>query len=149
MKPFIFRLQRILALRERAERERARELGHALRDEEARRQAVREAVTRLRRCGEQVSGAEGEVMTAGAMRVLGLTVKAAADELEAAADSHRAAEDTVAAESERFGQARMERRVVERLRERREAAWDEEASRHEQKEIDHLARRGPGREETR
>jgi flagellar FliJ protein len=147
MKPFTFRLERILALRARAERERARDLGEALRDEEARRTALREAVARLRRCGEQAQATAGEVTTAGALHAIGLTVKAVADDLEAAADSHRAAEAALTAETERFGEARRDRRVVERLRERREAAWDLDAARHEQKECDNLAQRRPGRED--
>ena len=147
MKPFTFRLERILALRARAERERARELGQALRDEESRREALREAVDRLRRCGEQAAGTEGAVTTAGTLRAIGLTVKAVADDLEAAADSHRAAEATLATEAERFGEARRDRRVVERLRERGEQAWQQDAARHEQKESDRLAQQRPARED--
>ena len=149
MKPFTFRLSRILALRTRSERERARDLGLALGAEEVRREELRDAVARLRRFGEQAAGAVGGVTTAGALRTVGLSVRAVAEELESAAESHRVAEATLANEAERFGEARRERRVVERLRDRREAAWNQDASRHEQTEIDRLARRRPGMEDAR
>jgi flagellar FliJ protein len=137
---FFFRLERILQLRASKEKERARALGGALREEEARRKALEEAAARLDRCGEQIVEATGKTTTAGALRNLNLAVHAAAGEVEAAEDSHRAAEANVDTEREKFGEARTERRVVERLRERRQEAWSVETSRSEQREHDEAAR---------
>lgn len=136
---FFFRLERVLQLRSKAERERARALAQAMRDEEARRDALAEAAARLGRCGEQIADASGAGSRAGTLRNLGLTVAAAASEVEAAEVSHRAAVDVVEVEQQRFGEARKERRVVERLREQRETAFDQEVSREEQREIDSIA----------
>jgi len=136
---FVFRLERLLQLRSKAERERAQALGRAMRHEEAQRQALEEAAQRLDRCGEQISGVLGGVAPAGALTNLGLAVEAAARQVDSAADSHREAVGQTDEERERFGQARMERRVVERLKEKRQADWSLEASRTEQKEMDSVA----------
>jgi flagellar export protein FliJ len=140
MKGFLFRLERVLHLRTRAERERAQALGHALRDEEARRVAREEAEDRLRRSGDQVAEASEGVTNAGTLRIMGLAVQAAAGQLEAATLSHVAAEDSVRQEQQRFGEARRDRRVLERLREQRKETWDRETARQEQKDHDSAAR---------
>jgi flagellar export protein FliJ len=147
MRPFVFRLERLLALRGRSERERAGALGRALSDEQARREALRDTLTRMGRCGDQAAAAGAKVVTAGTLRALDLTIRALHAELEAAAESHRDAVDRVQGAAERFGEARRERRVVERLRERREAAWEQDASRDEQRECDTLAQRCRGTED--
>jgi len=137
MKPFIFRLERVLQLRSKLEQQRAQALAQAVRDEQERRAALDEAAARLDRCGEQIAGTgSGGATTAGALRNLGLTVQAAVHQVRAAEDSLESAVDSVQTEQERFGQARRERRVVERLRERRRTAWGAEAAREEQRELD-------------
>ena len=57
MKQFSFRLQRLLQLREAAEKDRARQLGEALREEEARREALRQSQERLETARDQTAGA--------------------------------------------------------------------------------------------
>jgi flagellar FliJ protein len=141
MKRFRFPLQRVLQLREQMELERAAALGQAQRDEQARRDAVDQAEARLDRTAEQLREAAGTVTTAGALRNLGLTVDAAQSHLEAVEDQHRAAQEAMETEQERFGEARKERRVVERLRDRRHEAWTFETSREEQKNQDEIAAR--------
>jgi flagellar export protein FliJ len=131
---FIFRLEQLFQLRAKMEQQRAKALARAVRDEQDRRAAVDAANAMLERCGDQI-GAQG-VATAGALRNLGLTVEAAARQLEQASGAHRAAVDAVGEQEQRFGEARRDRRVIERLRERRQAAFDVERSRAEQKEID-------------
>jgi flagellar FliJ protein len=147
MSRFRFRLQRILDLRAEREKERARVLGRAVRDAEARKSDLDTAAARLDQCGEQLVTRPGHVATAGAMRNLGLTVRAAAEAVAHAEQSYEDAEQNVRAERKLFGEARKERRVVERLRERRHTAWREDELRQEQKEIDGIAvrRRSPGK----
>jgi len=140
MKGFVFRLERLLQLRSRAESERAQALGQAMREEDAQRQMLEEASERLGRCGDQIAGVLGGVAPAGALTNLGLAIEAAMRQVDSAALSHQAALDQMHQERELFGQARVERRVVERLREKRHAAWTEEASRAEQSELDSVAR---------
>ncbi len=140
MKGFVFRLERLLELRSTAERERAQALGQAMRKEETQRQALEDASERLGNCGEQIAGVLDNVATAGALNNLRLAIEAAMREVDSAALSHQAAIDQMRQERELFSRARVERRVVERLREKRHAAWTEEASRDEQSEIDGVAR---------
>jgi flagellar export protein FliJ len=136
---FFFRLERVFRLREQVERQRAQALAHAIRDEQARRDALDEATARLDRCSDRVSGAEGAIAPAGALRNRSMTVAAAANQIEAAQASHRSALDSVANEELQFGEARRDRRVVERLRERRHEAWGIEQARDEQRELDGLS----------
>ena len=142
MKPFRFRLQRILDLREQHERERARSLGDAQSDEARQKARVEDAAARLEDAASTVREKAAETpMPAGALRNLALTIEAAQRRLERAADDHRAAEASVEEERGKFHEARKDRRSVERLRERREETWKEEASRADQKEIDQIAAR--------
>ncbi|MDM7917157.1 MAG: hypothetical protein QUU85_18090, partial [Candidatus Eisenbacteria bacterium] len=88
MRRFVFRLDRVLDLRQREEKERARELGRALRAERSRKEALEEAEEKLGRCGEQISEtAEAGVTQAGVLHNLDLAIKAAAGEVEAAEES--------------------------------------------------------------
>jgi flagellar export protein FliJ len=139
MSSFIFRLERVLQLRSRAERERARALSEAMRAEQASRASLEEAEALLDRCADQIADGAGSIANAGSLTNLGLTVEAAAQQVEAAEGTHRRASDAVETEQQRFGQARQERRVVERLREHRQEAWQQEESRKEQKELDGLS----------
>jgi len=140
MKGFVFRLERLLELRSTAERERAQALGHAMRQEETQRQALEDASERLGSCNDQIAGVLDGVAPAGALTNLRLAIDAAMRQVDSAAVSHQAALDQMQQERELFSQARVERRVVERLREKRRAAWTEEASRVEQSESDSVAR---------
>jgi flagellar export protein FliJ len=140
MKGFVFRLERLLQLRSTAERERAQALGQAMRKEEAQRQALDEASERLGSCGDQIAGVLDNVAPAGAITNLRLAIEAAMRQVDSAALSHQAALDQMQQERDLFSQARVERRVVERLREKRRAAWTEEVSRVEQSEQDSVAR---------
>lgn len=139
MKGFIFRLERVFRLRAQVERQRAESLARAIRDEQERRDAVDRATARLEQCSAQATGTEGRIVAAGSLNNLGMTISAAAHQIEAAQASHDQAIEAVESEQERFGRARMERRVVERLRERRHDAWEVEQSRVEQREQDGIA----------
>jgi flagellar FliJ protein len=139
--PFRFRLERLLRLRERAERQQAQALGAALRTEQEQRAALDEARTRLERIGEQLEQSAAGTQTAGTLRVLRLTVNAAAEDIEHAEARHEDASAQVEQEQTRFREARKERRVVERLRERRVSAWRTDEARQEQKDTDDVAQR--------
>lgn len=141
MKAFRFRLDRILNLRARTERERARLLQQAIRDEDERRSLLEEAQARLGRCGEQIADAGAGVTTVGTIRNLGLTMEAAVDDVEVAEASHLTAEEAVHTEQEMFAEARKDRRIVERLRERRHSVWSVETSRAEQRQLDAISHR--------
>lgn len=132
MKRFAFRLERVLELRQAAEKERARELAQALTEEEAGREALRQGEARLAVARAQLKGAGGARPAAGTLRNLELSVAALsrqADELQA---THAQCLERVAAERHQYEQARRDRRVLERLREQRREAWADEYQRWEQ-----------------
>jgi len=83
----------------------------------------------------------GAVAPAGSLRNLGLVLEAAilqSDEANGALiDKQRETEQ----ERERWGKARVDRRIIERLRERRLDAWTNDAARAEQREMDETAAR--------
>jgi flagellar export protein FliJ len=149
VKPFRFALERLLKLRGIREREQARTLGDALRGEQARRDVLSRAHQDLDRAGEQVGGVTAGARPAGAVRNLRLTLQAAALAADAAAESHRESVESVALEQARFGAARTDRRVLEKLREKRRDGWNQDSTREEQRESDSLseARRQSRREE--
>lgn len=132
MKRFTFRLERLLQLREAAEQERARELASARHEEEARRSDVEEAARRLEDARRQAAEAHPGYMQAGTLRNLELSIGALTVQRQAAAQQHEQSLERLEAERSQFEQARMARRVIERLREQRREAWGEELSRHEQ-----------------
>jgi flagellar protein FliJ len=139
MKKFTFRLDRILDLREKTEKEQARILRDAMVDEDARRRSLEEAEARLDRCAEQIVDASEAVTTAGTMQNLAMTIHAAAGQVEVAEVSHQNAEETVRTERDVFAAARKDRRIVERLREKRHEEWELEAGRVEQRTLDAIA----------
>ena len=138
MKPFRFALERLLKLRGIREREQARTLGDALRGERDQRALLQRADAGLARAGEQVDGAGSGPQPAGAVRNLRLPLQAAALAADQAARSHQESVESVAREQARFGAARRDKRVLEKLRERRRAGWTADRSREEQRETDGL-----------
>jgi len=136
---FPFRLDRLLDLRHRREQERAEALGRAMRDEAERREAEETAEERLRASREQAQPQTGAAQPAGALRNLGLAIQAAAQHADHAAASREEAERAVEGERALYQEARRDRRVIERMREKRYEDWTREAGRTEQREMDGLA----------
>jgi flagellar FliJ protein len=149
VKGFVFRLDRLLRLRSSAEREQARSLGEALREEHVRREDLRQAEHELDRRGQTAGEAAAGGVPAGTLRNLNLTVRAAASDLERAEHGLARAEEASRDEQERYREARRDRRVLERLREQRADDWNRAASRAEQREIDEIRPRGTREEDER
>jgi flagellar export protein FliJ len=145
MKQFRFRLERVLDLRMAAEREQARRLGEAHRHEEEQRQVVEKSVAHVGEITRQLAETPRELSTAGMLRNLLLTLEAAKAAAETAEQAHREAAARVDVETESFGRARQDRRAVERLREHRREAWEQDAARSEQQAQDEVALRRPRR----
>jgi len=141
VKRFAFRLERLRELRERAERDRAAELGAAMREEQDHREQLARARAALERVGEQAANAaDGGATTAGMLRNVGLVRDVAGDHVDLVSRSLEAASARVDEERERWGEARRDLRVLEKLKERRLGDWRAESSRAEQKETDEVAR---------
>lgn len=139
MSPFRFRLDRMLRLREHEEEERARTLAGARDEERTERERVDRANQRLTEAGAAAVPKPGATATAGAMSMQRLTVDAAQHAVETSTAAHQEAAARVVREEEGFGEARKDRRVLERLRERRLGAWRTEEDRIEQGTIDEQA----------
>jgi flagellar export protein FliJ len=139
MKRFAFRLERLLQLREASEKERARELGQARREEEMRRAAVVESEARLIEARAQFETTPRELSQAGTLQNLELAMESLSANVRQLSDTHEQSLERLEAERQQFEQARMARRVIERLREHRRLAWGEELSRHEQSVSDETA----------
>jgi len=142
MTSFVFRLERFLKLRVHKERECAESLGAAVKAEEETRRAAEDRAARVKTIVERVSDqATDAISTAGALRNRGLALEAAVHQATSAEDSHRDAKELTDVERELWDKARVERRMIERLRERREGEWAMSAARAEQKDTDETAAR--------
>lgn len=151
MKRFAFRLERLLQIREVAEKDKARALGLAMREEEAQREAARIGLNRLEDARAQVSGTRGRPALAGTMRNLELAVEQLTVQAQALDEAHAKGLERVETERHQFEEARMAKRVIERLREQRRETWTIELARYEQSLSDEtasfLAREHNGRDE--
>jgi flagellar export protein FliJ len=139
MKRFRFRLDRVLALRVAAEKEEGRLLGEAARLEEAQRRAADAGAARHRAAEQQVAGQHDQPQAAGTFINLGHALGQVAAESAAQTELHRAALARFDTLRERYDAARVRRRILERLRDQRHAAWRTEAAREEQRVIDEAA----------
>ncbi len=141
MTPFVFRLDRFLKLRRHKERERAESLGAAVKAEEESRREAEDRAAHVKAIVEKAADETGSVSTAGAMRNRGLALEAAVHRAASAEDSHQDAKKATDVERERWDKARVERRMIERLRERRVGEWESGVARAEQKDTDETAAR--------
>lgn len=141
MKPFAFRLDRILRLRQDAERRQARRLGEVTREEARLEAACREQAQHLEQLSRGAQPVPGQATFAGWIRVLSLVAHAAEQRLDETERSRAAARELVEAERQRLTAARAEHRSLARLRERQHDAWSEEERRAERKTMDEVASR--------
>ncbi len=141
---FPFRLERLLQLRVSAERQQARVLRDAVEYEE--RERLERDACAARRSDAERQKAELAPTTprAGILMNLQRAVDASAERTETAEMAYQEALVRVQTARGHYRHARQQRRVLERLRERRSAEWTYEASRHEQAADDEIAaRRSP------
>jgi flagellar export protein FliJ len=141
MSPFVFRLDRFLRLRKHAELERAEALGAAVRAEEASKLDAEAKAERVNTVASGISAERGSVSSAGILRNLGLVLEAAVRQAESANDQHLDKKKETEIERELWDRARVERRMIERLKQRRQDAWASDAARAEQREMDETAAR--------
>lgn len=140
MKRFSFRLERLRELRERTERERATELGGAMREEQAQQEALDRARFELARATVQAASLAGcAPVAAGLLQNIDRARTFAEGRVDAATDSLQTASDRVGEERERYGLARRDLRVVENLKQKRFDSWREQGAREERNEADDVA----------
>jgi flagellar export protein FliJ len=141
MSAFHFRLDRVLRLRRQVESDQARELGAALRREEAAR-AERESAERALEGGHRAvsdPAAIAKPMPAGLLASLRNATRALAHSLDHAERRHNVTNAEVDTERREFDEARRDRRVLERLREQAADGWRRDTARHDQKTTDGIA----------
>ncbi len=147
MKRFSFRLERLRRLREATERERAKVLGEAMNAEAEQRAVLESWINQRNRAKTQVSrasNAKRSTMEAGTLTNLGFVADTCGSRVGAAESECRLAEERTDAERQNFEEARKDRRVLDRLRERQWSKWMYEASREEQAAVDEVAARNSG-----
>lgn len=148
MNQFSSRLDRLITLRAREEAERARQLRDALTRAEETERVKQVAEDHLERChGQAADAATGATFPAGVLRNLRQAIDTAVRIVEEARTSDKSSQEDVDSSREEFGEARQERRVLERLRERAHDSWKEDASRREQIHCDEVARQQWGNRE--
>jgi flagellar export protein FliJ len=148
MTRFQFRLDRILQLREAAEKQQAIVLNEAAKAEDEQRRRSEESAERVSEITDQIHGPNGiNGVAAGLWQVYGMSLGAARDQASSESAKLADAEQKRNDELERFSEARVARRALERLKEVRAGDWAIAAGQQEQLDIDEVARRmgsGPG-----
>lgn len=139
MKRFSFRLERLLQIREAAEKEMARLLGVALQDEETARQVAAAAQAKLEEARGQYVRISVKPAQAGLLRNLELSIEQLTHQWSVLNEAHAKALVRVDEARAVFEEARMAKRVIERLKEQRRDAWNQELARYEQSLSDETA----------
>lgn len=139
MAAFRFGLQRILELRQRAEKESARKLAHARQEAALALEAVR-ALEEARRAGaEEANRGDGSVVRAGELQRLALLVNTLDHHLEHADEVSREADARLDGASAEFQVAHAGRRALDLLRDKHSALWLAEQERRERALLDAVA----------
>jgi dsDNA-specific endonuclease/ATPase MutS2 len=100
---------------------------------------VLESEARLIEAREQFQTTPRELSQAGTLQNLELAMESLSANVRQLTETHEQSLERLEAERQQFEQARMARRVIERLREHRKLAWGEELSRYEQSVSDETA----------
>jgi flagellar protein FliJ len=138
MSAFRFRLQRVLELRERVEQTAAARLAAARDEADAAGRAL-ESLHALRAAGVGEIAAAHGARTAGQMQNLTFLIDRLDGRLEAARGASAAADAAVREREGEFTAAFQERRVLDRLRERREEEWRAETGGEDRRRMDEIA----------
>ena len=147
MRPFGFRLARLLELRQATERHQAAELGRAAGAEQEKGDQARASVERLETVRDQATTGE-QPTAAGLIGAYRLAVQAASVQADADAKALDQARERRLLETSRFTQARQDRQVIERFKEKKLETWQTESARSEQQVQDEIARRqGAGKDQ--
>lgn len=149
MSRFRFRLDRVLRLRTAAEEQEAVAMTRAASLEAERREASARSVEKLEQVRDQIAGAtSGQPLAAGLHGVYGVAARVAQRVVEEDTAALQAAEAARLEALARYHEARTERRMLERLRERRAEDWSAGQKQIEQGSMDEIAiMRSQGKEQ--
>lgn len=139
MRNFTFSFERLLALRAAAERQQAKALGDAIGREETVRLELEDSIRLHEEMRRQREELVPRTAAAGTLLNLERAIHRAEQQRAAVGDAHCKAVAQVAEERERFAARRKERRILEKLRERRRDQWTTDHNRFEQAAMDEIA----------
>jgi flagellar export protein FliJ len=137
MSNFRFRLQKILELRARAEKDSARKLAEA-RTGADRAQRVVEELEEAKRTGRG-QPVDGEITQVGELQRRALISAQLDDHLAVASDVSRTADEAVSERSAEFSEAHARRRIFDKLKEKHQAEWNGEQELRDRADMDAIA----------
>lgn len=145
MAPFRFRLDTVLALRERQEKDSAAGLAQARRDADAAATARQHLQSALEAGRGRLAAAHGAGGPAGHLHNLALVLGTVGDQLRDADQRCLEADQKVTESMREYHEAFQQRRTLENLRTQKLEAWQSEQARDDQKTMDELALTRHGR----
>ena len=147
MTAFRFRLQTVLELRERKERESAKGLVDARTEAEVALKA-REDLETVREAGRTLlTDAHGAGGAVGHLQNMAYVLGRVDQQIEDAHAACRQADEHVVEKMKRYHVACQQRRTIDRLKERKLDQWRAEEIKHEQKTMDEVALTRHGRDD--
>lgn len=140
MSRFKFRLQRLLDLRQKKEHEAASAVAAARNKAEAATLREEHLVTQRDATRQELLPAEGQTVRVAELHEIAFLVRALDDRVQDAHKASVAAERSVQEKLEELGDAMRDRRILDRLKDRRTEEWRTEDARIERETMDAIAR---------
>jgi len=135
---FRFRLQQVLDLRERQERELASQLVRALTEQQD-AQSQRDTLQAVRNANAERTSQRGQMRAVGELTNLAFVISQLDDYICSADDLVQSADETVAKAKDALTVAFQDRRVLDRLRERHQENHRTVAQQHDRRAMDDIA----------
>jgi flagellar protein FliJ len=140
MSRFKFRLQRLLDLRQKREQEAAGAVAAARSEAEAATRRQAELAARRDQTRQELLPAEGQTIRVGRLHEIAYLVHALDGHVATAQKASQAAEQIVQQKLGELSDAMRDRRVLDRLKDRRSVEWRTEDARQEREVMDAIAR---------
>jgi len=140
MSRFKFRLQRLLDLRQKKEHEAASAVAAARSVHEAATRREEELTERRDSTRQELLPAEGQTVRVAELHEIAFLVRALDDRVIDARQASQVAERSVQEKLGELGDAMRDRRILDRLKDRRSDEWRAEDARQEREIMDAIAR---------
>jgi flagellar FliJ protein len=140
MSRFKFRLQRLLDLRQKKEQEAASAVAAARNAAEAATRREDELTERRDATRQELLPAAGQTVRVAELHEIAFLVRALDERVQDAQKASKAAERSVQEKLGELGEAMRDRRILDRLKDRRSEEWRAEDARQEREIMDAIAR---------
>jgi flagellar FliJ protein len=140
MSRFKFRLQRLLDLRHKKEQEAASAVAAARNAAEAATRHEADLTQRRDSTRQELLPAEGQTVRVAELHEIAFLVRVLDDRVKDARKASVAAERSVQEKLGELGEAMRDRRILDRLKDRRSEEWRTEDARQEREVMDAIAR---------